>query len=58
MVSPYQRINMEAGQPYVFFDEEKRIEDTVEIPPNYSFKDLVTAKVRPEDFRFFKPLDV
>ena len=58
LVSPYQRINMEAGMPYVYSNEKDGVEEEVPIPPNYSFKDLVTAKVREEHFRFFKVLNV
>jgi hypothetical protein len=48
---------MEAGLPYVY-NNDKDVEEEVPIPPNYSFKDLVTAKVREEHFRFFKVLNV
>ena len=49
---------MEAGLPYVYFNEKTNLEEEVSIPPNYSFKDLATAKVREEHYRFFKVLIV
>ena len=58
LVSPYQRLALQAGYPGEFDNPDTKEKEDVHIPPQYTFKDLSESKV-PDDINelnFFKPL--